>query len=188
MIRAALETQETNRSTDGTFKVRYPLNPTTRGVPSPDMTDAIRFFRPDAPYGFLSNFACSAFFLDDATWPTVEHYFQAAKYDEAAAREWVRSASTPTEAKRLGRMFPARADWNHVRVHVMRAALAAKFEQNPVLADSLRATGGTLLIEGSPRDSFWGEGSNGRGRNLLGRLLMELRESLNVPTFHCGDA
>ncbi len=61
----------------------------------------------------------------------------------------------------------------------MRAALEAKFMQHDKLKRLLLATGDALLIEHTSNDSYWGDGGgNGHGKNMLGRLLMELRSKL----------
>lgn len=72
-----------------------------------------------------------------------------------------------------------RADWDEARVDVMRAVLAAKYS-DPDLRARLVATGDAELVEENTwGDRFWGR-SRGVGRNMLGRLLMELRDSLRT--------
>lgn len=76
-----------------------------------------------------------------------------------------------------------RPDWLDVKVDVMRTGLRAKFTQHSAPRALLLESGmgdhaGSLLIEASPHDMFWGRGFTGRGQNMLGKLLMELRESL----------
>lgn len=39
----------------------------------------------------------------------------------------------------------------------------------------LLSTAGSVLVEASPYDHFWGGGRDGEGLNYLGRLLMKLR-------------
>src|SRR5262249_45669793 len=69
-----------------------------------------------------------------------------------------------------------RADWNEVRVEVMRGVLSAKFS-DPDLRARLIATGRRELVEENTwNDRFWGR-SRRAGQNMLGRLLMELRDS-----------
>lgn len=68
------------------------------------------------------------------------------------------------------------ADWDQIKINVMRVALRAKFTQHDHLRLSLIATGNAEIIEDSASDYFWGSGADGSGENWLGRLLMELRE------------
>jgi hypothetical protein len=65
-----------------------------------------------------------------------------------------------------------------VKDDVMRRALRAKFEQHEDICDRLLATGEATLIEKTSGDYYWGCGTKGTGRNMLGVLLMELREAL----------
>ena len=93
-------------------------------------------------------------------------------------RECIRTAATPGAAKRAGRTLTLLPNWNTLKVDAMRLVLRLKFQQHPRLASQLRDTGSALLIEDSPFDRFWGTGRDGTGQNMLGTLLMELRERL----------
>ncbi|MGC4042185.1 MAG: NADAR family protein [Armatimonas sp.] len=140
----------------------------------------IRFYSTSAEYAFLSNFSAHGFRLDGVYWPTVEHYFQAMKFpDNPEYQEKIRTAVSPKTAKSLGRTraVPIRADWNSVRDDIMRRAVMAKFAAHPELAEALKNTGTEPLIEASPRDYYWGEGRTGTGKNRLGEILKEERES-----------
>jgi len=68
-----------------------------------------------------------------------------------------------------------RSDWEQEKVNVMRTGLNAKFTQNPELAQLLLSTADKEIIENSPYDTFWGNAKN--GQNMLGQLLMELRDN-----------
>ena len=139
-----------------------------------------RFFDPrDLETGYLSNFYAAAFTLDDHTWSTVEHYFQAQKFVGTPWADTIRQAETPRAAKELGQSteHPLRPDWDEIKQRVMLRALVAKFVQNPELARRLLATR-YRMVEASPDDNWWGEGPSGTGQNRLGRLLMALRFEL----------
>ena len=142
----------------------------------------IRFYLTDQPFGEFSNFAAFPFHLDGADWPTSEHYFQARKFVDSEHVQAIRTASTPMRAARMGRdrSRPLRADWEAVKDDVMRAALHAKFTQHASLTALLQSTGDADLIEHTENDHYWGDGGDGTGRNMLGRLLVELRNSLRV--------
>jgi len=60
----------------------------------------------------------------------------------------------------------------------MYKALKCKFTTYPYLNSMLLSTAGSVLVEGSPHDLFWGGGRDGEGLNYLGRLLMKLRSEL----------
>lgn len=80
-------------------------------------------------------------------------------------------------AKRLGKTVTLRQDWNAVRIPLMRDILAAKFGQNPALRERLKHLSGVIVEDNTWGDTFWGV-CNGQGNNMLGKLLMELRDRL----------
>ncbi len=147
------------------------------------MDAPIFFFRKDQPFSELSNFAPAGFEADGVHWPTVEHYFQAQKFHDAAYRERIRAARSPREAKTLGhtRQVSIRPDWELVKETVMKTALRLKF-QNPRLRSLLISTGTRTLIEDSPYDRYWGAGADRTGKNRLGALLMEIRDEIGRAT------
>ncbi len=143
------------------------------------MSNPIHFFSKSQAHFWLSNFAPYGFEGDGVYWPTVEHYFQAQKFDDVGHRERIRLAGSPKQAKALGRSraVKIRPDWDTARDEVMLHALRLKF-RNPELRGRLLRTGRRKLIEKSPYDNYWGCGRSGRGRNRLGELLMQVREEL----------
>jgi ribA/ribD-fused uncharacterized protein len=83
-------------------------------------------------------------------------------------------------AARMGRdrKKKIRRDWESARVGVMRRAVEAKFRQHDDLRFLLLETGDAKLVEHTENDDFWGDGGDGSGENMLGRILMEVREAL----------
>jgi ribA/ribD-fused uncharacterized protein len=71
-----------------------------------------------------------------------------------------------------------RPDWEEVKDDVMREAVLAKFIQHPEIREVLLGTGNALLVEHTKNDSYWGDGGHGHGKNMLGIILMEVRERL----------
>lgn len=163
-----------------------------------DAAETIYFYRCNAPFGFLSNFFRSP--IVDAAGreaATVEHWFQAMKFDgnfhenapgaEARMRA-ILNAPTPAEAKRIGNRRginpPLRPDWEDVKRDVMLEALRMKFAQHLDLRQQLRDTGNRRLVEHSPPrgqrgyDTFWADGHDGTGGNVLGECLMEVRAAI----------
>ena len=142
---------------------------------------AIEFNSKSEAFSELSNFYVAPFTLNGKTYPTVEHFFQSQKFPgDPVLQEKIRVAKTSVGAKRSGRTQSEhfRQDWEQVKETVMLEGLGAKFGQNPQLADLLRSTGTAMLIEKMPRDSYWGSGPNGCGRNRMGRLLEQVRRDL----------
>ena len=130
--------------------------------------------RVDGCYRFLSNFYRTTFAINGKDYATVEHYFQSMKYPGTELEEQIRLAPTPIAAKKLAWEHSTPADWDHRKEDIMLTALRAKFMQNPKLAEKLVATGEARLHEDSPKDFYWGV----RGRDRLGKLLMQVRDEL----------
>lgn len=138
----------------------------------------LRFSSKMTGGAWLSTFSPHPIEVDGETWPTVEHYYQGMRTLDLIARRAIAGARSPLEARRLGREALPRANWEEIRVEVMRRALRAKLAQHQELARMLVKTKDMRLVYESP-DPFWGsgEGSPGTpGLNRLGQLLMELRE------------
>ncbi len=138
------------------------------------------YHQNEKPYGCFSNFSPHGFDLDGAWWPTSEHYFQAQKFAGTPHVETVRLAPTPMAAANVGRdrSLPLRADWDQVKDDVMRRAVLQKFTAHPSIRAILLGTGDETLIEKTTYDYYWGIGTEGTGKNMLGQILMEVRETL----------
>jgi ribA/ribD-fused uncharacterized protein len=72
-------------------------------------------------------------------------------------------------------------NWSQIKYDRMLAVLRAKFSQHPDLKKVLLSTGSARLVEVGKVDNLvnrtWGE-VNGKGRNMLGVLLMQVRTEL----------
>lgn len=143
------------------------------------MAKEIYFFDRNDKYYELSNFAGFGFELNGHHWRTMEHYFQAMKFEGTSQFEKILNCGSPKQAKDLGqsRAIAIRPDWDVVKEQIMLAGLKAKFE-NAELKTLLLGTGKKILIENSPYDSYWGIGPNGKGKNRLGHLLMQVRKEV----------
>lgn len=144
------------------------------------MSEVIRFYKVKDPHGYMSNFSRDGFEINGIAYATSEHYFQSKKAEGTPYEEALRNAKGPAECARLGRSrdFKLRADWEQVKDDVMMRALRAKFKQHPELAEQLVATGDSILVEATSDDYYWGEGTERTGKNMLGILLMQLRNEL----------
>lgn len=147
-------------------------------------SEPIKFYATGDQYGEFSNFAAYPIQLNGKTWPTSEHYFQAMKFVGEPDEEEIRSIASPMIAARMGRdrKRPLRRDWESVKDDLMRAAVLAKFTQHSVLRELLLSTGDAAIIEHTTNDKYWGDGGDGRGQNMLGRILVEVREKLQRET------
>jgi N-glycosidase YbiA len=140
----------------------------------------INFYSTKDEYGCFSNFVAYPFELKGKVWRTTEHYFQAQKFAGTEHEEELRLAASPMVVARMGRsrQRPLRRDWEVVKDDIMREALRAKFTQHEDLKKILLETGDAELVEHTRNDRYWGDGGDGSGLNMLGKLLMELRDEL----------
>lgn len=137
-------------------------------------------------YRFLSNFWPAKIFLDDEEYSCVENAYQAAKYSKEK-REYLKTCE-PKEAILYAEAHPIidTESWNAKKLDVMRGLIKQKFERitNPDLYQKLLSTGDRYLEETNYwEDTFWGVSVKncnevGKGENNLGKLLMEIRQSL----------
>lgn len=136
----------------------------------------------EKPYGCFSNFSAHGFTLDELWWPTSEHYFQAQKFvtTDLAWFEKIQRAKTPKDAAKMGRdrTHPLRQDWEQVKEEIMFQAVLQKFTTHEELRQILLETGEEEIVENSPIDYYWGCGKDGSGKNRLGVILMQVRDSV----------
>ena len=161
----------------------------------------IKEFKDD--YGFLSNFYMDAGggFMTGATfWQTNEHFFQAMKTEHPIHRDMIRNAAWPAIAKKMGSKrgyyengllilkIDLRPDWEEIKLKVMLFGLRKKFFPGSIMAQKLMETYPKKLVEGNYwHDNYWGDCycpkcQNIQGKNMLGELLMIVRDELLTGT------
>lgn len=148
------------------------------GVFKMNNQNKIYFYSRAKEFFELSNFSHHPIIIDGLEYKTNEHYFQSIKFIDKDYQEKIRLSTTPRDAKYLGssRKFKIHSDWDERRIDVMKKCVKAKFTQHESLKKLLLSTQDSILIEDSPSDTFWGCGRNKNGKNMLGKILMELRE------------
>ncbi len=144
--------------------------------------DILYFYAQTDEYSEFSNFAPYGVALDEVWWPTVEHYFQAQKFNDPEYRERIRRSGRARDAKTLGmtRKIALRPDWEVVKDGLMLQAVRTKFRTHATLSQLLLATGDRMIVENAPMDAYWGCGPDGSGLNRLGQILMAVREELRA--------
>jgi len=139
---------------------------------------ALYFSRIDTEENF-STYAPYPFSLEGSNWPTVEHYYQAMKFNDPVYQEKIRLAATAGQARKLGRnrLKRIRRDWREVKTTYMTRAIYTRCKTYPELSQQL-AHSQTKLVENSQYDYYWGCGRDRRGNNHYGKVLMNVREKL----------
>lgn len=151
-----------------------------------EKTDAktIYFYDPAGEYGFLSNYYEAAIVFGGKYYASSEHAYQAARAVDKHIHDWLAASPTPQLAAAAGDALSpeqSKPNWRRISVPLMVDLLHAKFTQHPKLLLRLIATGESRLVEKaygpSEANLFWSE-VNGVGNNMLGNLLMDLRQSV----------
>jgi len=150
----------------------------------------IRFYRAnEKPYGAFSNLFRREIIFEGRTFPTAEHAYQFGKARKEEVREWILKAPTPALLSMAAHglyTWDIVPNWSQIKYDRMRQVLRAKFDQHHDLRQLLLSTGDARLVEAGRVDNAvnrtWGE-VNGKGLNMLGLLLMELRNELANESF-----
>jgi len=161
----------------------------TRKPGKPTQQADISFYRSnEKPYGVFSNLYRRTMIFEGREYPTSEHAYQAGKARKEAVREWILSAPSPSLVAMAAHglyTWDINPDWSRTKYDRMREVLRAKFTQHEDLKAILLSTGSARLVEVGRTDNLvnrtWGE-VNGKGLNMLGVLLMEVREELKAQT------
>lgn len=154
-------------------------------------SESVLFWKTKEKYGELSNMAGGfPLLINDVRIPSSEALYQACKFPHLPElQKKIIDQSSPLLAKKICKSYERqeRGDWYLIRTKVMRWCLRVKAVQNwlkftPVLLN----TGDLSIVEYSEKDDFWGalpwDSELLNGRNVLGRLLMELREEVKKNT------
>jgi ribA/ribD-fused uncharacterized protein len=151
--------------------------------------DAAVVYKTKEVFGGLSNMASGyPLQINSVLILTTEALYQACRFPHRpeVQREIIGQHS-PMTAKMKSKQYrkDSRPDWDDVRHKVMRWCLRVKLAQNyKEFGSLLLATRDLPIVEQSRKDDYWGAnltdevGETLVGQNVLGRLLMELREKL----------
>ena len=134
------------------------------------------------------------FSIDSIEYTSTEHFMMAEKaklFKDLEIWQKIIDCSSPAAAKNLGRQVKGfdQEIWEAYRFEIVKKGNFHKFSQNQDLANFLIQTNKRILVEASPVDAIWGIGlaedhhdannpKKWRGLNLLGFVLMEVRDEL----------
>ena len=153
------------------------------------ISQSVFFHKKTDSHWILSNMSACPLEIDGIPFKSSEHLFQKLKFATPKSITAVYQSKSPKmTAKHFQKLGGhKRADWEQIRVDVMKFCLQQKYEQCPKFREELESTKGYNIVElqDSKRDketsraNAWGvktKGENYEGPNLMGRLLMELRD------------
>ena len=152
-------------------------------------SEVVVVYKTKEDFGGLSNMASGyPLQINGVRILTTEALYQACRFPHMpeVQREIIGQHSPMTaKMKSKPHRKDSRSDWDEVRYKVMRWCLRVKLAQNYAeFGRLLLATRDRPIVEQSRKDDYWGAkladeaGDTLIGQNVLGRLLMELREKL----------
>ena len=151
--------------------------------------ESVIFFKTKEEFGGLSNMATGfPLQVNGIRIPSSEALYQACRFPHMPnVQRKIIEERSPMTAKMRSKPHrkSSRPDWDDVRVDIMRWCLKVKLAQNwEAFGKLLLDTGNCPIVEKSRKDDFWGAKVNKDGtlvgNNILGCLLMELRDQLKV--------
>lgn len=149
--------------------------------------DVVRFRKTSEEFGGLSNMAPGfPLFVLGHRIRTSEALYQACRFPHMPeVQQMILNEVSPMTAKMRSKPYrkDSRADWDDVRVKVMKWCLRVKLAHNwHKFSELLLSTEDRPIVEDSRKDSYWGAtpqiDNTLNGQNVLGRLLMDLRKKL----------
>ena len=150
---------------------------------------SVFFHKKTDDYWILSNMSSCPLEVEGIPFKSSEHLFQTLKF---ATPKSITAVYQSNNAKMTAKHYQKlgghrREDWEQILVDVMKFCLQQKYEQCPEFREELERTKGYNIVELQDakndkelsRANAWGvksKGLNYVGPNLMGRLLMELRD------------
>ena len=137
-------------------------------------------------WGIFSNFGHTPIVVEGVTFDTSERLFQLMKFkDEEAVEGIYYKKGNPKMTAKHWEKTHRRADWGKMIIDAMKFSLCQKYEQSEAFRQALERSRGKFIVEDQTtftkkNPDAWGvklQGDNFVGPNLLGRLLMELRDT-----------
>jgi hypothetical protein len=135
-------------------------------------------FHKNDQYNWLGTFSNHQVTLDDITWKTAEHYYQAQRFIYFPdLYHQIKESKTTDTVYRFVHEFASltQKHWNSEKLGIREKVMRVKFDQHADLKQMLIETNDELLVCRTEDKSFWGTGLDGHGQNQLGKLVMSLR-------------
>lgn len=148
-----------------------------------DTQTRVCFYEHD--FYVLSNFSAFALMWKGIKFDTSEAAYHWEKFNDDSSywvRDRIQLAMSAHVAFKLAEESRElrRKDWDKIKVGIMCEILWAKVQQHEYVLRKLLATGERELVEDSWRDTYWGIGPKGDGMNMLGKLWMGIRGSIQA--------
>ena len=142
------------------------------------------------PWGLLGNFAPSPLTVGGIPFDCTEKLFQVMQFSDPEARRVIysqpRSQAIKKKANHYKKVGAVREDWGRIFIDAMKFCLVQKYNQCEAFRQELERSKGLYIVEkeanskrpaGAWSAKLSDDGAKWVGPNIMGRLLMELRDN-----------
>ena len=163
------------------------------GIQVYPIAQSVFFHKKTDDHWILSNMSACPLEVEGIPFKSSEHLFQTLKFVTPESITAVYQSNNPKMTAKHWQKIGGhrREDWGQIILDVMKFCLQQKYEQCPEFKKELDSTIGYNIVElqdrkndkDSSRANGWGvktKGENYEGANIMGRLLMELRDGKMV--------
>ena len=139
-------------------------------------------------WGILGNFAPTPIVVDGVSFDCTEKLFQVMKFKDEESRKIIyaqKGQPIKMMAKHQEKVGVVREDWERIFIDAMKFCLMQKYTQSETFKKELERSKGLFIVEqqanprrpaGAYSAKLSEDGKTWVGPNIMGRLLMELRD------------
>ena len=139
-------------------------------------------------WGVLGNFAPTPIIVDGIPFDCTEKLFQVMKFVDEESRKIIyaqKGQPIKMKAKHQEKVGVVREDWGRIFIDAMKFCLMQKYTQSETFRNELERSKGLFIVEqqanprrpaGAYSATLSEDGTIWAGPNIMGRLLMELRD------------
>lgn len=139
-------------------------------------------------WGVFGNFAPAPIVVDGVPFDCIEKLFQVMKFADPESRRIIyaqKGQPIKMKAKHQEKVGKVREDWGRIFIDAMKFCLMQKYAQSEAFRKELERSRGLFIVEqqanhlrpaGAWSTKLTEDGKTWAGPNIMGRLLMELRD------------
>ena len=158
------------------------------GIQTYPADKTVAFCKVADEWGVLGNFAATPVVVGGVPFDCTEQLFQVMKFADTESRKIVYSAKGQTikmKAKHQEKVGVIREDWGRSFIDAMKFCLVQKYQQSETFRTELERSKGFYIVEqqvnpkrpaGAYSAKLNDDSNTWAGPNIMGRLLMELRD------------
>ena len=158
------------------------------GIQTYPADKTVAFCKVADEWGVLGNFAATPLVVDGVPFDCTEKLFQVMKFADMESRKIVYSVKGQTikmKAKHQEKVGVIREDWGRIFIDAMKFCLVQKYQQSETFRTELERSKGFYIVEqqvnprrpaGAYSAKLSDDSKTWAGPNIMGRLLMELRD------------